>query len=94
MDRHGSRWIRCLKALVVLTGTPATTIMQAGSKGAACFFFSGVRAKKAPRKNSQRFVGAAFGGGVVTLCQIFTIDGHANQIAPATVAMPMRFATW
>jgi len=40
------------------------------------------------------FAGTFFGGGVVTLCQIFTIDGHANQIAPATAAMPMRFTTW
>jgi hypothetical protein len=58
------------------------------------FLFPGSSCQKEPRKNFQRFVGAAFGGGVVTLCQIFTIDGHANQIAPATVAMPMRFATW
>jgi hypothetical protein len=37
-------------ALVVLTGAPATTIMQAASKGAACFFFRGVRAKKSRGK--------------------------------------------
>jgi hypothetical protein len=39
-------------ALVVLPGTPATTIMQAASKGAVCFFSGEFVPKRAEEKLS------------------------------------------